>query len=69
MTKDKLLQRKLPDAPGVYFFLGARKEILYIGKATSLKNRALSYFSKDIAEKRSKLIKQMVAEAKSRFRS
>jgi excinuclease UvrABC nuclease subunit len=29
--------KKLPDTPGVYFFMGKRKEILYVGKATSLK--------------------------------
>ena len=65
MTKENLLKKKLPDAPGVYFFLGPRKEILYIGKATSLKNRVRSYFDELIAEKRSSLIEKMVAEAKT----
>lgn len=59
------LKKKIPDAPGVYFFLGAKKEILYIGKATSLKNRVKSYFDPKVAEKRSRLIEKMVAEAKS----
>ena len=36
--------KKLPDAPGVYFFTRGR-EILYIGKATSLRDRVRSYFS------------------------
>jgi len=35
---------KLPDHPGVYKFLRGR-EILYIGKATSLKDRVRSYFN------------------------
>jgi len=65
MTKEKLVSKKLPDAPGVYFFLGSKKEILYIGKATSLRNRVKSYFATDIAAKRSKLIAQMVDEAKA----
>ncbi len=65
MEKEKLAKLKLPDTPGVYFFLGARKEILYIGKATSLKNRVRSYFANDIVEKRSPLIEQMVALAKT----
>lgn len=65
MEKEVLLKKKLPDAPGVYFFLGSKKEILYIGKATSLKNRVKSYFTHDISEKRSTLIAQMVDEAKS----
>lgn len=59
------IAKKIPDSPGVYFFLGDRKEILYIGKATSLKNRIRSYFSSDIGEKRSALIEKMVADAKS----
>lgn len=65
MEKDSLKKKKIPDAPGVYFFLGTKKEILYIGKATSLKNRVKSYFADDLEEKRSRLIKRMVDEAKS----
>lgn len=64
MVKEDLKKITLPDTPGVYFFLGSKKEILYIGKATSLKNRVRSYFSSDIKEKRSALIEQMVSEAK-----
>jgi len=56
--------KKLPAAPGVYFFLGKNKEILYLGKATNLKSRVQSYFSSDIIEKRSLLIGKMVNEAK-----
>lgn len=60
-----LQKKKLPDTPGVYFFLGGKKEILYIGKATSLKNRVKSYFADDVALKRSRLIEKMVTEAKT----
>lgn len=38
----------LPNLPGVYQMLGKHGEILYVGKAKSLKNRVLSYFSKTI---------------------
>ncbi|NCN52219.1 GIY-YIG nuclease family protein [Candidatus Parcubacteria bacterium] len=65
MKKEDIPQKKLLDAPGVYFFLGKRKEILYIGKATSLKNRVRSYFTHDIREKRSEIIEKMVEEAKT----
>ena len=65
MTKNQIKFDTLPDAPGVYFFLGANKKILYIGKATSLRNRVRSYFAADIAEKRSELIFNMVVEAKT----
>ncbi len=57
-------KKRIPDSPGVYFFLGERREILYIGKATSLKQRVKSYFESDIAEKRSTLIEKMVKEAR-----
>ena len=55
--------RLLPNSPGVYTFFGPKRAILYIGKATSLKNRVRSYFAKNIGEKRSPLIEKMVVEA------
>lgn len=35
----------LPDAPGVYQFLDARGEVLYVGTATSIRRRVRSYFT------------------------
>lgn len=64
MTKEQIKFAKIPDTSGVYFFLGEHKKIIYIGKATSLRNRVRSYFSSDIEEKRSLLISKMVEEAK-----
>ncbi|MBI2001272.1 MAG: excinuclease ABC subunit C [candidate division NC10 bacterium] len=37
--------RSLPDAPGVYLFKDARGDLLYIGKALSLRKRVQSYFT------------------------
>lgn len=65
MVKEDLIVNKLAEVPGVYFFLGVRKKILYIGKATSLRSRVQSYFTSDIKEKRSALIEKMVKEARS----
>jgi excinuclease ABC subunit C len=38
--------KKLPDRPGIYLFYNKEKELVYVGKATSLKSRVRSYFSK-----------------------
>ncbi len=36
--------QKLPDSPGIYLFYSATKELIYVGKATSLRSRVRSYF-------------------------
>lgn len=38
---------QLPRTPGVYMFCGHRDEVLYVGKATNLRQRARSYFGRD----------------------
>lgn len=45
---DLIKQRlqSLPDKPGCYLYKGSKGEILYVGKAISLKNRVRSYFRK-----------------------
>lgn len=35
----------IPDIPGIYLFYNTKKELIYVGKATSLKNRVRSYFA------------------------
>lgn len=56
------LPQNIPDHPGVYFFQKGRG-ILYIGKATSLKDRVKSYFNTDIAFSRGPKIVKMIHEA------
>jgi DNA polymerase-3 subunit epsilon len=48
----------LPDAPGIYYFLNSRNEIIYIGKAKSLRERVKSYFSPTAQRKAKAIIKQ-----------
>ena len=38
--------QRLPDSPGVYRFYNSEDELIYIGKAKSLKKRVNSYFTK-----------------------
>src|ERR1044072_1628017 len=44
---DRVIDRipKLPDVPGVYLFHGADGELLYVGKARSIRKRVGSHFS------------------------
>jgi excinuclease ABC subunit C len=63
MDIKKLKNKKLPDSPGVYFFMGARRKILYIGKATSLQDRVKSYFAQDVIATRGAHIVDMVFRA------
>ena len=63
MIKSQELKKyHLPDGPGVYFFK-KKKNILYVGKATSIKDRVKSYFSSDLIQTRGPLIVDMVFQA------
>ncbi len=62
MTSQELKKLNLPDTPGVYFFRD-KKGILYIGKATSLKDRVKSYFNKDLINSRGPRLTAMLDQA------
>lgn len=64
-TTDTGNLKKLPDAPGVYFFLDEDGRILYIGKATSLRDRVRSYFASDILVTRGPKIAKMLELVRS----
>jgi len=40
--------RDIPDAPGVYLWRDAHGQVLYVGKAKSLRSRLASYFARDL---------------------
>lgn len=63
MKKQDLKKCDLPDAPGVYFFRDTEGSILYIGKATSLKDRVRSYFNPDLMATRGLRLVTMVTLA------
>jgi excinuclease ABC subunit C len=50
--------KKLPSSPGVYIMHDIKDNIIYIGKAVSLKNRVRQYFQE--GNKKTEKIKQMV---------
>lgn len=66
MERTVISKFELPDSPGVYIFTqgkGKAKKILYIGKATSLRDRVRSYFDDDLIATRGPRIVDMVTKA------
>lgn len=66
MERTDLTTFDLPDCPGVYLFTrgkGRAKQILYVGKATSLRDRARSYFDSELIATRGPRIVDMVTQA------
>ena len=57
---------QIPDAPGVYQMVGRDGEILYIGKAISLRNRVRSYFQEGaVHHPRTTAMVEKVAEVRT----
>jgi DNA polymerase III subunit epsilon len=55
------LTSNLPRGPGVYLFCGYRDEVIYVGKATNLRQRVRSYFGREDRRR----IGSMLREAQS----
>lgn len=62
MQKSDLGKYNLPDVPGVYLFQKGRK-VLYVGKATSLRDRVRSYFDDDLITTRGPRVVDMVTQS------
>lgn len=66
MERNSLQKYDLPDVPGVYLFTrgrGKARKVLYVGKATSLRDRVRSYFDDDLIATRGPRLVDMVTEA------
>jgi excinuclease ABC subunit C len=66
MERIDLKRFELPDVPGVYLFTlgkGRSKKVLYVGKATSLRDRVRSYFDDDLIATRGPRVVDMVTKA------
>ncbi len=66
MERSELDTFDLPDCPGVYLFTkgkGKAKKVLYVGKATSLRDRVRSYFDAELIATRGPRIVDMVTQA------
>ncbi|HEX8591363.1 MAG TPA: UvrB/UvrC motif-containing protein [Candidatus Paceibacterota bacterium] len=66
MQRIDLSKFDLPDCPGVYLFTkgkGRTKQILYVGKATSLRDRVRSYFDDDLIATRGPRLVDVVTRA------
>lgn len=64
MERAELKKFELPDCPGVYLFKQGRK-VVYVGKATSLRDRVRSYFDDDLIATRGPRVVDMVTKATS----
>jgi excinuclease ABC subunit C len=62
MQRSELSKFNLPDCPGVYLFKQGRK-VLYVGKATSLRDRVRSYFDDDLIATRGPRVVDMVTKS------
>ena len=52
----------IPNNPGIYFMKDEKENIIYIGKAKSLKKRVLSYFNKSIKDTKTTALVEHIAD-------
>jgi len=54
--------RTVTDRPGVYRMLNANDDIIYVGKASNLKNRLSSYFQKNVDSPKTRVLVSQIAD-------
>ncbi|MBI2475350.1 excinuclease ABC subunit UvrC [Candidatus Uhrbacteria bacterium] len=55
-NKIKIKKDSIPDKPGVYLYYNKTGALLYVGKATSLRNRVNSYFTKPASDRIAEMV-------------
>jgi len=59
-----LIQATLPELPGCYQFFDEKAVIIYVGKAKNLKKRVTSYFNKDHADNKTRVLVKKIRDIK-----
>jgi excinuclease ABC subunit C len=60
MDKSKINFKQIPAKPGVYFFTDKDDQVLYVGKAISLRSRLRQYFRDPVDKKTKKMLEKAV---------
>ena len=65
----KKFLRELPNKPGVYCMLGAKDNVLYVGKAKNLRKRLPNYFQNELRDSKSNLLMSLhiISKVSSQF--
>lgn len=64
ITHLKQIVLSLPEKPGVYQYLNAKDEIIYVGKAKNLKRRVSSYFNKEQQSTKTRVLVKQICDIK-----
>jgi excinuclease ABC subunit C len=64
LTKIQNIIQSLPTEPGVYQFFNSKNELVYVGKAKNLRKRVVSYFSRELENRKLQVLVSQIADIK-----